>query len=228
MSVSKLPRELAGKVLGGAAHAVRHPVESAAYGAGLVRGAATVVRRLRAGEPADPSDGSTARDGASGVPTAASSERGVVTAEDLEGHTSDEPPAEPQRVGLAPGERLVAEREEAITVPTQDPGQPGEQFETDPQASSRDSEHGGPGDDSDIDVRDWPQDPGAEPDLDTPDVTTPAGTTGAGEGFNPDTGETDLQQPDTEPLMDPSLTKEVKSESDMMAKDAEPDAADKE
>ncbi len=43
------------------------------------------------------------------------------------------------------------------------------------------------------------------------DVQTPVGTTGAGAGFNPDTAESDLQQPQTEPLVDPALTKSVKS-----------------
>jgi hypothetical protein len=43
------------------------------------------------------------------------------------------------------------------------------------------------------------------------DVTTPVGTTGAGVGFNPDTAEADLQQPQTQPLVDPALTKTVRS-----------------
>jgi ribonuclease E len=43
------------------------------------------------------------------------------------------------------------------------------------------------------------------------DVTTPVGTTGAGAGFNPDTAEADLQQPQTPPVVDPALTKTVKS-----------------
>jgi hypothetical protein len=43
------------------------------------------------------------------------------------------------------------------------------------------------------------------------DVTTPVGTTGAGVGFNPDTAESDLQQPQTPPVVDPALTKTVKS-----------------
>lgn len=53
------------------------------------------------------------------------------------------------------------------------------------------------------------------------DVTTPVGTTGAGEGHNPDTAETDLQQPGTEPLMDPATTKEVASESETLRRGAE-------
>src|ERR1044072_6057021 len=48
------------------------------------------------------------------------------------------------------------------------------------------------------------------------DVTTPVGTTGAGPAYNPDTTESDLQQPGTEPLMDPATTKAVASESEML------------
>jgi hypothetical protein len=55
----------------------------------------------------------------------------------------------------------------------------------------------------------------------TDEVTTPVGTTGAGEAYNPDTGETDLQQPGTEPLMDPATTKEVASESETLRRGAE-------
>ena len=43
------------------------------------------------------------------------------------------------------------------------------------------------------------------------DVETPVGTTGAGVGYNPDTAEADLQQPQTQPLVDPALTKQVKA-----------------
>jgi hypothetical protein len=59
-------------------------------------------------------------------------------------------------------------------------------------------------------------------DEDT-EVTTPVGTTGAGPGYNPDTNETDLQQPGTEPLMDPSTTKRIKSESDTLRRASDPD-----
>ena len=48
------------------------------------------------------------------------------------------------------------------------------------------------------------------------------GTTGADTGFNPDTAEADLQQPGTEPLLDPSLTKEVKAEQETLRQAAEP------
>jgi hypothetical protein len=56
-----------------------------------------------------------------------------------------------------------------------------------------------------------------------PDVETPVGTTGAGEAFNPDTAETDLQQPGTEPLVDPSTTKAVASEAETLGQAADPD-----
>ena len=84
---------------------------------------------------------------------------------------------------------------------------------TEPSAPSRNAQHGGPGGDA---IDDWQAEV-----ADGPDVETPVGTTGAGPGFNPDTGDTDLQQPGTEPLMDPSLTKAVKAESETMRKAAE-------
>lgn len=55
-----------------------------------------------------------------------------------------------------------------------------------------------------------------------PGVTTPVGTTGADVAHNPDTAETDLQQPGTEPLMDPATTKAVASEAQTLAAAAEP------
>jgi hypothetical protein len=57
----------------------------------------------------------------------------------------------------------------------------------------------------------------------TDEVTTPVGTTGAGAAYNPDTAETDLQQPGTEPLMDPSTTKAVASETETLRRGADLD-----
>jgi hypothetical protein len=57
--------------------------------------------------------------------------------------------------------------------------------------------------------------------MDDLDVVTPVGTTGAAPGYNPSTAESDLQQPGTEEIVDPSTTKKVKSESDMLRKAAE-------
>ena len=52
---------------------------------------------------------------------------------------------------------------------------------------------------------------------------TPSGIPAAGEGVNPDTTETDLHQPGTEPLMDPSTAKAAASESAMMRRAADTD-----
>jgi hypothetical protein len=68
----------------------------------------------------------------------------------------------------------------------------------------------------------------AQPDLATTDpeaseVTTPSGIPAAAEGTNPDTAETDLYQPGTEPLVDPATVKAVKSETDTLRKASEPE-----
>lgn len=55
------------------------------------------------------------------------------------------------------------------------------------------------------------------------EVTTPVGTAGADVGFNPDTAETDLQQPGTEPLLDSSTTKRIAKEAETLAKAADPE-----
>jgi hypothetical protein len=115
--------------------------------------------------------------------------------------------------GRAPAPPATAPFPEAPPVRTARPQEPSV---TEPKAPSRNAQHGGPGDDR---VDDW-----REELAGGPDVTTPVGTTGAGPGYNPDTGETDLQQPDTEPLMDPSLTKKVKAEAETMRQASEPDA----
>jgi hypothetical protein len=53
-----------------------------------------------------------------------------------------------------------------------------------------------------------------------PEYTTPVGTTAAGESALPNT---DLQQPGTEPLMDPATVKSVRSETETMQRAADPD-----
>lgn len=74
----------------------------------------------------------------------------------------------------------------------------GEAFVTEPHSPSRNAEHGGPGDDT---IDDWRDELEEAPDL------------SVGEQV----------QPDTEPLMDPSLTKAVKSESETLQKAADLD-----
>lgn len=117
---------------------------------------------------------------------------------------------EPQWVPPRPGERLAGMPD----IPPPLPDMPGESFTTEPKATSRDAEHGGPEDPAELEPQPWDEDPGIE---------TPVGTTGVGAGYNPDTAEADLQQPDTEPLLDPSLTKQVKAEAETLQKAAEPE-----
>jgi hypothetical protein len=52
------------------------------------------------------------------------------------------------------------------------------------------------------------------------EIKTPSGITAADAGYNPDTAETDLYQPGTEPLMDPATTKAVAAEARTMSKAA--------
>jgi hypothetical protein len=62
--------------------------------------------------------------------------------------------------------------------------------------------------------------------LDDTEVETPVGTTGADVGHNPDTTDTDLQQPGTAPLMDPAITKAVAKEAQTGAAAADPTKGD--
>ena len=122
--------------------------------------------------------------------------------------SSAEPPAGP--TPSAPEPRAHREPE----VPREPPAQAGEPFAHEPKATSRASEHGRAHGDEDADA--WYTDP-----VEDLDVETPVGTTGAGPGSNPDTDEADLQQPGTEPLMDPATAKSVKSESETLRRAAE-------
>ena len=54
-------------------------------------------------------------------------------------------------------------------------------------------------------------------------LRTPSGIPAAGDGYNPDTTETDLHQPGTEPVMDPATVKAAVSESEMMRRAADRD-----
>jgi len=54
-------------------------------------------------------------------------------------------------------------------------------------------------------------------------LRTPSGIPAAGDGINPDTTETDLHQPGTEPLMDPATVKAVASESQVLRRAADTD-----
>jgi hypothetical protein len=161
-----------------AVHAVRHPIASAAYAAGLARGfASVVIHGVR----------DRGHDSEAGRPHVPRQRLGPVAVKD------DVPPPEPTPLH--------------------------ESFATEPKAVSRQSEHGGPARDEEIDA--WIDEAMARGEE--LDVETPVGTTGAGVGHNPDTAEADLQQPGTEPLLDPGTAKAIRSESEMLRKDAERD-----
>ena len=102
----------------------------------------------------------------------------------------------PERVMLAPGERHAAEVDDDL-APV--PAAPGEPFAHEPSATTRDSAHGGRADDAVVD--DW--------DQDAQEAEHVAAQL-----------DEDLVEDRNEPLLDPSLAKTVKSESDMLRKAA--------
>lgn len=137
------------------------------------------------------------------------------------GHAVTGPPPEPRRT--TPGAPPPAPPRTTPGTPpdlsdvagAEDDWEPEPGAMTEPTAASRQSAHGGPGGAVDATELD-------EPDIDT-EVVTPVGTTGAAPGENPDTGPTDLQQPGTEPLMDPATTKAVRSETETLRRAAATD-----
>ncbi len=86
-------------------------------------------------------------------------------------------------------------------APPRSPGRPHPQVATEPKASTRSSEHGGPGTER---YDDWRE------ELDDLEVVR----------------DSDLRQPDTAEGIDPSLTKEIKSEAEMMSKASDPPTKD--
>jgi hypothetical protein len=96
------------------------------------------------------------------------------------------------------------------------PGGGGEAFEHEPHAEARDVAHGEAADDP-REVDFWAEE-AAPSEI---DIETPVGTTGADVGSNPDTTEADLQQPGTEPLLDPATAKAVRSEAETLRKAAD-------
>ena len=63
----------------------------------------------------------------------------------------------------------------------------------------------------------------SKPAPEDDELRTPSGIPAADEGYNPDTAETDLHQPGTEPLMDPATVKAIRSEAEVMQRAADPD-----
>ena len=196
------PVKLLGRAASTAIHTMRHPIASTAYAAGMARGLAGAVLHGATVTGHDPEAGPRP------VPTQRDSAEPPATAG----------PPEPQRVPKPVPD--PADLPEPVVIEAADE-QPGEQFATEPKPVSRDSGHGGT-DAVDAEVDAWDDEAGTWTDT-GPDVETPVGTTGADVGHNPDTAEADLQQPGTAPLLDPSVAKEVRSESEIMRKAAETD-----
>jgi hypothetical protein len=84
---------------------------------------------------------------------------------------------------------------------------------TEPHASTRDEGHGDaqlqPAEQAEIAEEVAEAMPGGDLDLETP-----VGTTGADVGWNPDTAEADLQQPETAPGVDPGLTSSIRKDQE--------------
>lgn len=197
------PVKLLERATSSAAHALRHPVSSAAYTAGMARGLVGAVLH---------SATATAQDTEAGRTTVPAQRAG-----------SPEPaagPREPQRVMKAVPR--PEDLEEPIVIEPGD-GEPGEAFATEPKAVSRESAHGGgPATDAEIDA--WIDEAMARGE--DADVETTVGTTGAGVEHNPDTGDAGRPEHLTQPLLDPSVAKAIRSESATLRKaaDLEPDA----
>lgn len=200
------PVKLIERAASTAVHAVRHPVSSAAYAAGLARGlAGAVLHGVTV-------SGHDAEAGPRPVPTQRDSATGTGAA------TTTAGPPEPQRV-MKPVPEPGDLPEPIVIEPTDE--EPGESFATEPKAVSRESAHGG-GDLRDAEIDAWEDE--AEESLDHApdiDVETPVGTAGADVGHNPDTAEAGLQQPGTPELLDPAVAKAIRSESETLRKAAE-------
>ena len=202
--------------------AARHPVSTAALTAGLVKGAAEgavgLVRTSVTGQVPHPraeDAGPAPAEKPAETPAETPAESVPDTAPDTAPESRTEPaaPESPVVIDVPDPDDLP----EPIVIYGDDPSN--EAFHTEPKASSRVSEHeGAPGDREEVEqYAEEVIDPEA-PEL---DIETPVGTTGADVGYNPDTAESDLQQPGTEPLLDPATAKAIRSETETLQKAAE-------
>lgn len=197
-------------------HVVRHPIrtvgDAATMGRGLVASVVTGIRPEHApvvvdmdapvAEPAPTDERATLK--RQGDPVSRAADATAAPSAGAGGSATDPAPA------AAPTAAPDPMPADAATTPA-GPGEPHDAVVTEPSSVTA------VGDDEEIPSSAVPFE-----DEDV-EVTTPVGTTGAGPGYNPDTTETDLQQPGTEPLMDPSTTKRIKSESDVLRKAADVD-----
>ena len=134
------------------------------------------------------------------------------------------PKREPQVVLAEPAPPLEPPIDvvgQALAAEAEDPDNIGFGRTTEPRGASRDEEHGEAALQR-AEAAEIIEEIAEASDVGRVDIETPVNTTGADVGFNPDTAEADLQQPGTEPLLDPSLTNEVKSEQDTLSEAAEP------
>jgi hypothetical protein len=202
MPLIKTVEHLARGAMGTATHVARHPVSTAANVVGFAKGiAASGVGLVRPGDaPRQRTEDSTP---AAPEETAEQAEQAeqAEEAEEAAAPAAAEPTPEPE-IEL-PGPDIVLrgvpdpdDLPEPIVIEADD--EPGEAFHTEPKASSRVSEHEGlPGDREEVEQY---AEEVVDPDAPDIDIETPVGTTGADVGFNPDTAESDLQQPGTAPL----------------------------
>ena len=122
--MSTSAKHLVERPVGAVLHAIKHPIGTASYGVGLVRGvAASLVRAASGG-------GGPAHAEWIAPPEPVSSEA-------LEGDLPEEHPEEyPEESGVLLGENVKP-------APGRLPGEPGEAFATEPSAVTRESAHGG-------------------------------------------------------------------------------------
>jgi hypothetical protein len=197
------PVKLLERATSAAVHTLRHPISSAAYTAGMARGLVGAALHGASGRGAGEREPAT--------PSAVPTQRAE----------SPEPPAAsaaPEAQRVPKPVPTIDDLPEPVVIEAVDE-EPGESFATEPKAVSRESAHGGADtDDADIDA--WSSEATARDDV---DVETPVGRTGAGVGHNPATAEADLQQPLTQPLMDPATAKAIRSESELLQNGAQRD-----
>lgn len=174
-------------------HAVRHPLQTAGDVVALGRGLVSAVVTSRRSDT-----GSSIVDSETAVATPAPE----AESETLK-RQGDPLTREAATVGSD------ATPEVSVGTPDASVESEHEQIVTEPSAVT------GPGDDDEI------PSPAVQPEDEDIEVITPVGTTGAGPAVNPDTTESDLQQPGTEPLMDPATTKRIKREAETLRKASE-------
>jgi len=195
------------KIVGGisdlATTSVRTGVHTAEKVIGHGRDTAPPAKKAAAKKAA--ADNGPAKKGAASKKAAAPAPRPVTAADLPLPNLPEEPP-----VDIV--EQVIAAEEN---------GEPTRQgFATEPKGASRDETHG----DAALqraEVEELAEETVEATAEGSVDIETPVGTTGADVAFNPDTAEADLQQPQTEPLLDPSLTKEIAKEAEIGAGDAD-------